>query len=145
MRRWRGRSSANTTTSATSSAVIIPASASVVRPRPSSRAKSVATPPGQMFVQRIPPLAQLVVECAREAHLAELRGAVDGLVRQAAPAGLRCERDHVALAAEHVRQRRADRVHGPLQVHVEHLVEVLAREVEEGPVGADPRVSRPGL
>ena len=33
-------------------------------------------------------LAQLVVERAREADLPELRGAVDGLVRQPAPAGL---------------------------------------------------------
>ena len=40
--------------SATSSAVIIPGRTSGVRPRPSSRAKSVATPPGQTFEQRIP-------------------------------------------------------------------------------------------
>ena len=42
------------TISATSSAVIIPGRASGVRPRPSSRANSVATPPGQTFVQRTP-------------------------------------------------------------------------------------------
>ena len=140
MRKCRGRSSTNTTTSATSSAVIIPGSTSGVRPRPSSSAKSVATPPGQTFVQRMPVLAQLVVERAREADLAELRGAVDGLERQPAPAGLGGERDHVALAAEHVRQRGADGVERALQVHVDHLVEVLLREVEERPVRADARV-----
>ena len=85
-------------------------------------------------------LAQLVVERAREADLAELRGAVDGLERQPAPAGLRGERDHVALAAEHVRQRGAHRVERALEVHVDHLVEVLLREVEEGAVRADARV-----
>ena len=53
--RWlRGRVSTNMTTSATSSADIIPASTSVVRPRPGSSANSVATPPGQTFVQRMP-------------------------------------------------------------------------------------------
>ena len=51
-----GRVSTNSTASATSSADIIPASSGIsgVRPRPSSIAKSVATPPGQTFVQRIP-------------------------------------------------------------------------------------------
>ncbi len=53
--RWlRARVSTNMTTSATSSADIMPASASWVRPRPASSANSVATPPGQTFVQRIP-------------------------------------------------------------------------------------------
>ena len=41
---------------------------------------------------------------------------------------------------EHVRQRRADGVDRALEVDVEHLVEVLAGEVEERPVGADARV-----
>ena len=46
-----------------------------------------------------PVLPQLAVERAREADLAELRRAVDRLVRQPAPARLGGERDHVALAA----------------------------------------------
>ena len=50
----RGRVRTNRTISATSSPVIIPGRTSDVRPRPSSRAKSVATPPGQTFVQRTP-------------------------------------------------------------------------------------------
>jgi hypothetical protein len=57
-----------------------------------------------------------------------------------AKAGLGSERDDVALAAQHVRQRGADRVHGALEVHVQHLVEVLTRQVEERAVRADARV-----
>src|SRR5437868_3309059 len=45
MRIPRGRVSAKTTTSATSSAVSMPVSTSSLRPRPSPSAKSVATPP----------------------------------------------------------------------------------------------------
>ena len=55
--RWpRGRVSTKRTASATSSADIIPASSGIsgVRPRPSSIAKSVATPPGQTFVHGFP-------------------------------------------------------------------------------------------
>src|SRR5437868_868399 len=54
MRIPRGRVSAKTTTSATSSAVSMPVSTSSLRPRPSPSAKSVATPPGAMHVQRMP-------------------------------------------------------------------------------------------
>ena len=87
-----------------------------------------------------PVLPQLVVEGARQTDLPELRRAVHGLVREPAAARLRCKRDDVALTAQHVRQRCANRVHRSLEVHVEHLVEVLAREVEERPVGADSSV-----
>ena len=44
-------------------------------------------------------LAQLVVECTREADLAELRRAVDGLPGKAAPPRLRGDRDDVAFRA----------------------------------------------
>src|SRR5206468_9112396 len=66
--------------------------------------------------------------------------AVDRLVREAASPGLRGERDQVALPSEHVRERRAYGVDGAFEVDVEHLVEVLAREVEERPVGAHTRI-----
>ena len=131
MRKCRGRSSTKTTTSATSSAVIIPGSASGVRPRPVVE-REVGRDAARADVRAADAvLAQLVVERAREADLAELRRAVDGLERQPAPAGLGGERDHVALAPEHVRQRGAHGVERALQVHVDHLVEVLLREVEE--------------
>src|SRR5439155_3338509 len=53
--RWlRGRVSTNSTTSATSSGRIIPASSGISGVRPRPMAKSVATPPGQTFVQRTP-------------------------------------------------------------------------------------------
>ena len=84
-----------------------------------------------------PLLAQLVVERAREADLAELRGAVDGLVREAAPPGLGGERDDVALAARACAAAPRARRRASLQVDVDHLVEVLPRELEERPVGAD--------
>src|ERR671915_2394330 len=51
--RWlRGRVSTNRTTSATSSALIIPVSSGMSGVRPRPIANSVATPPGQTFVQR---------------------------------------------------------------------------------------------
>src|SRR3989442_1624347 len=62
------------------------------------------------------------------------------LARRTAATGLGGQGDHVPVAAEHVRQRGADRVQRPFQVHVEHLVEMLARELEERAVGADARV-----
>ena len=87
------------------------------------------------------PLAQLVVERARETDLRELRRAVDGLERQAAEACHGRDGDEVGLPAlEQVRQRRARRVDRSLDVHVDHLVEVLRRELEERAVGADPGV-----
>ena len=69
--------------------------------------------------------AELVIEGTREADLPELRGAVDGFERKPAPAGLRGERDDVAGASLHVRQRGAHRVQRALQVDVDHLVEVF--------------------
>ena len=85
-------------------------------------------------------LAQLMVERARQADLAEFRRAVHGLVRQAATAGFRGERDNVACTPEHVRQRGAHRIDSSLEIDVEHLVEVFARKVEERSVCADARV-----
>src|SRR5215211_5098444 len=52
MRRLRGWLTANRTTSATSSALIIPSTESGVRPEPI--AKSVAIPPGATFITRTP-------------------------------------------------------------------------------------------
>jgi hypothetical protein len=67
-----------------------------------------------------------VVECPREADLTELRRAVDGLVRQAAPARFGGERDHVGcVALEEVRQGSPDRVQRALQVRVDHLLEMV--------------------
>ena len=54
MRWFRGRVSTKRTTSATSSEVIIPSSSGISGVRPRPIAKSVATPPGQTFVQRTP-------------------------------------------------------------------------------------------
>src|SRR5262249_28538974 len=85
-------------------------------------------------------LAKLVVERSRQPDLPELRRAVDGLVWQPSPSGLRGKGDHVALASEHVGQRAANRVDGAFEIDVEHFVEVLAGEIEERTVGADARV-----
>ena len=86
-------------------------------------------------------LAELVVERAREAHLAELRGAVDGFVREPAPAGLGGEGDDVrGVALQQMRQRGTHRVQRPLQVDVDHLFEELGLQLQERPVGADARV-----
>ena len=109
--------------------------------RPWPIANSVATPPGHTFVHRTPQRPQLVVERAREPHLRELRRAVDGLERQSAPPRLGRERDDVGgVAAEQVRERRAHRVHRPLHVRVDHVLEVLLRELEERAVRTDPGV-----
>ncbi len=94
--RWlRGRVITNMTTSATSSAVIIPGRASGVRPRPLVEREVGRHAAGADVRAADALLAQLVVERTREADLAELRRAVDGLVRQAATAGLGGERDDV--------------------------------------------------
>ena len=127
------------TTSATSSAVIIPSRASSVRPRPGSSAKSVATPPGQLRATN-PALTQVVIERTRETDLTELRGAVDRLAGEASAPGLRGERDDVPLVSEHVRQRGARRVQRPFEVDVDHLFEVLDAELEKRRVGTDTSV-----
>ena len=83
-------------------------------------------------------LAQLVVEGPRQPDLGELRRAVDRLVREAAPAGLAGQRDDVGrVAREQVREGRPDGVDGALHVDLDHLVEVLGREVEDRAVRAD--------
>ena len=87
-----------------------------------------------------PVLAELVIERPGESHLPELGGAVSRLERQPAPPRFRRQRDHVPLAPEHVRQRRADRVERALEVHVDHLVEELERELEKRPVRPHSRV-----
>ena len=85
------------TTSATSSALIIPGQR-VGRPAAAVVEGEVGRDAARADVRAADALlAQLVVERAREADLAELRGAVDGLVRQAAPPGLGGERDDVGL------------------------------------------------
>ena len=83
-------------------------------------------------------LAQLVIECAGQADLAELRGAVDGFSRKATPAGLRGDGDEVTLTARNeMRDRRARRIDRALEVDVDHLLEVLERRVHERVVRAD--------
>src|SRR6188508_2320952 len=73
-------------------------------------------------------LAELVVEGARQPHLAELRRAVDGLARQSAPSRLGGDRDEVAFAARHeVRDGRTGRVDRAFEVDVDHLLEVVER------------------
>ena len=138
--RWlRGRVRQKTTTSATSSAGIIPSSSSGVRPYPSSSAKSVATPPGQTFVQRTP--------CSRSSWSSARvsptwpnfdaqytaspgsprRPASDATVtRSPAPLAIRC-----GIAAR-------DRVDRPLEVDVDHLLEVLERACRRA-CGTSPR------
>ena len=82
--------------------------------------------------------AQLVVERTREADLAELRRAVDGFAGKPAAPGLRRDRDEVApTARDQVRDGRARGVDRPLEVDVDHLLEVLDRRVDECVVRAD--------
>ena len=84
-------------------------------------------------------LAQLVVERAREPDLAELRRAVDGFARETAAAGLGRDRDDDrprrsrSGAGWHARSG----VDRPLQVDVDHLLDVLERGVDERVVRAD--------
>src|SRR5205085_6459564 len=83
-------------------------------------------------------LAQFVVERTRKANLGELGSAVDGLVREAAAARLRGERHDVTLSMlEEVRKRRPHRIERSLHVHVDHLLELFAGELEEGSVSTD--------
>src|SRR5205823_11984481 len=85
--------------------------------------------------------AQLVVEGAGEADLGELRCAVDGLERKTAASGFRCERDDVCLAAlEQMRQGGAQSEERPLDVDVDHLLEEVGRQLEEGTISADARI-----
>ena len=79
-----------------------------------------------------------MVEGARQADLGELRGAVDSLVGQPPPAGLAGDGDDVRrVALEQLGQRRADGVDEPLDVDVDHLVELVHGQIEERSIGAD--------
>jgi len=94
-----------------------------VRPAASLLEREVGRDPARADVRAANPLlSQLVVEGARQSDLAELRGAVDRFVRKAPSAGFRGERDHVAFAAEHVRQGGSDGVDGAFEVDVQHAV-----------------------
>src|SRR5205823_12607230 len=76
-----------------------------------------------------------------KADLGELRRAVDGLERKTAASGFGCERDDVCLAAlEQVRQGGTHCVERPLDVDVDHFLEEIGCELEEGTISADARL-----
>ena len=135
----RGRVTACTTASATSWARIIPgrSASSGERPRRRPWRTRSRRPRCDRRAAHAAPV-QLVVERAHEADLGELGGRVDGLALGRALPGDRGDHDEVGgRALEQVRQGGAHGVEEALDVDVDHLLEMLAGDVEEVAVGPD--------
>src|SRR5262249_34412121 len=87
------------------------------------------------------PFPELVVERSCEAELPELRRVVDRLAGKGSETRDAREGKEVPLARlDQVGQRRGGGVERSLQVDVDHGLDLIRIELEEGAVGADPGV-----
>ena len=103
--------------------------------------RSLSTSPGIDGRHRDSGPRQLVAQRLGEAAVGGLGRAVDGAPGERAQAGARRDDDDVpARAVAHVAERGADRVDRAEHVDPHHLLGVLDRLVEEGPVVGEPGV-----